>query len=110
MLFEFLRLLKPNGKLILREPAQQRTADVSAKLAANLTLSGFVETQIGAVGEQVQVTSAKPSWEVGSSAQLKKKPVSWATSAPDELLDEDALLDEHDLLRPAKGTSRLATP
>lgn len=108
LLFEFLRLLKPNGKLILREPAVNRTADVSEKLAANLTLSGFVNTQISNVSDQVQVSSAKPSWEVGaaSSIQLKKKAKSaWSVDAHDnsELLDEDKLLDESDLVRPAKG-------
>jgi SAM-dependent methyltransferase len=108
LLFEFLRLLKPNGKLILREPAVNRTADVSEKLAANLTLSGFVNTQISNVSDQVQVSSAKPSWEVGaaSSIQLKKKAKSaWSVDAHEnsELLDEDKLLDESDLVRPTKG-------
>mgnify|MGYP006940060186 CR=1 FL=1 len=103
-------MLKPNGKLILREPAVNRTADVSEKLAANLTLSGFVNTQISSVLDQVQVTSAKPSWEVGtaSNIQLKKKAKSaWSMSANDnsELLDEDKLLDESDLIRPVKGRS-----
>ncbi len=108
LLFEFLRLLKPNGKLILREPAVNRTADVSEKLSANLTLSGFVNTQISNVSDQVQIASAKPSWEVGaaSSIQLKKKAKSaWAVDAHDngELLDEDKLLDESDLVRPVKS-------
>eukprot|EP00029_Vermamoeba_vermiformis_P002723 TRINITY_DN13098_c0_g1_i1.p1 TRINITY_DN13098_c0_g1~~TRINITY_DN13098_c0_g1_i1.p1 ORF type:complete len:271 (-),score=65.18 TRINITY_DN13098_c0_g1_i1:85-873(-) len=108
LLFDFLRLLKPNGKLILREPAANRTADVSEKLAANLTLSGFVNTQISNVSDQVQVTSAKPSWELGaaSSIQLKKKAKSaWSADAQDngELLDEDKLLDESDLVRPVKS-------
>lgn len=110
LLFDFLRLLKPNGKLILREPAANRTADVSEKLAANLTLSGFVNTQISNVSDQVQVTSAKPSWELGaaSSIQLKKKAKSaWSADAQDngELLDEDKLLDESDLVRPVKSKS-----
>lgn len=112
LLFEFLRLLKPNGKLVLREPAVNRTADVSEKLAANLTLSGFVDTQISNVSDQVQVSSAKPSWEVGaaSSIQLKKKAKSAWSDAHEssELLDEDQLLDERDLVRPSKGKCREA--
>lgn len=66
----FARLLAPSGKLLLREPAQGHTADQKTKLL----LAGFIdinqqETNSGSA-KFFECTCSKPSYEIGSSAQL----------------------------------------
>ncbi|XP_035680195.1 anamorsin homolog isoform X1 [Branchiostoma floridae] len=145
VLAEVARLLKPSGRAVVCEPTVStdnggalRTA---AKLSSSLKLAGMVsvsEAKEISLSQQehdllkqalsvdgiqvVEVSASKPSYEVGSSAQLtlsfaKKKQVEkpkldentakiWSLSAVDmndddiDLLDPDELLDEEDLKKP----------
>ncbi|GFO30446.1 Anamorsin homolog [Plakobranchus ocellatus] len=138
---ELCRILKPQGKLYMQELAVQsaeaqnglRTKD---QLVSQLKLSGFVdisepyevslndeeklELKQQADATLYRVTGQKPSYEVGSSSQLKlpfkpKAPVAkvddkvakvWSLNSSDlmdddvDLVDEDELLDENDLKKP----------
>ncbi|KAK3085387.1 hypothetical protein FSP39_002595 [Pinctada imbricata] len=143
VLGEICRVLKPNGTVILSEPVNLsetgNTLKTSQKLLSVVKVSGFVDTKepitvavssedkesiksgltLSRDFEVVLVTAKKPSYEVGSTAQLKlsfaKKKTEppkpdvakvWTLSANDmldddvELIDDDKLLDENDLKRP----------
>ncbi|XP_065064858.1 anamorsin homolog [Rhopilema esculentum] len=124
ILAEIARVLKPNGKLLVREPAGGRSAE---KLISTLRLSGFIKPSEPNVsqldGESIQmveVSCQKPAFEVGAGAKIAlktstKKAVSqdvakvWTLSAQDandddiDIIDSDALLEEEDLLRPDTG-------
>lgn len=126
------RLLKPSGRLIMNikvvenEQGKQNCWSESALVSA-LKLSGLVNvavnTKAGRTGDSnertLTVSSNKPSYEVGSTTQLKlsfakPKTVSssgnakqvWTLSAMDmndddvELIDDDELLEEEDLVKP----------
>lgn len=125
-----LESLKESGEFRTLFPITKTTkSQYEQDIKANLTLTGFVDTEINTyapeeellslinstksdVEEWVVVSSKKPSWTVGASAplkiQLKKKsitsaPVSntWSISSSDiDLEDEDSLLTDEDLKRP----------
>lgn len=124
ILAEILRILKPNGQLIAREPAEGRPAE---KFCSALKLSGFTkvtELNVGSTdeegGKMTQFKAFKPNFEVGKSSRLplsfsKKAPKKtevaqvWKLSADDdgengELIDSDLLLDDIDLKRPDPAT------
>lgn len=121
ILAEVARTLKPNGKLIVREPAGGRSAE---KLISTLKLSGFVKPSEAKVSQQasesiqmVEVACFKPHFEVGAGSRIsikttQKKPVDanvakvWTLSAMDvndenvDIIDSDALLEDEDLVKP----------
>lgn len=127
---DHLESLKESGEFRALFPITKTTKTQHEQdIKANLTLTGFVETEINTYApeeellslikstksdaeEWVVVSSKKPSWTVGASAplkiQLKKKsttsaPVSntWSISNSDiDLEDEDSLLTDEDLKRP----------
>ncbi|XP_075366383.1 anamorsin isoform X2 [Mycteria americana] len=155
VLAEIARILKPGGRVLLKEPVvtesgKNSTIKTAAKLPTALTLSGLVEVKelqkealtpeeaqsvrehLGYQGNDlliVQIEGRKPSFEVGSSSQLKlsfaKKPGPsgkpsvdpataklWTLSANDmndeemDLLDSDELLDSEDLRKPDPSSLR----
>lgn len=97
LLAEVARILKPGGRVLLKEPVVTESGDngkikTAAKLLTTLTLSGLVEVkelqkealtpeETQSVGEHlgyqgndlliVQIEGRKPNFEVGSSSQLK---------------------------------------
>ncbi|XP_006117247.2 anamorsin [Pelodiscus sinensis] len=155
VLAEIARILKPGGRVLLKEPVAMQTGDNSriktaARLPTSLTLSGLVDVKelqkqplspeeahsaqehLGYQGNDlvsVQMEGKKPSFEVGSSHQLKLsfakksapsgKPAVdptaaklWTLSANDmddegmDLLDSDELLDSEDLRKPDPSSLR----
>ena len=119
---EVLRILKPNGIFILREPTSTASVDglrSSDKLLSSLKIHGFMslseptETSPSDVEEGitvVQIKCQKPNYEVGSSAVLSLPKPSEAVASvwkiddvvddSIELIDSDQLLDEEDLKKP----------
>ncbi|KAK3608032.1 hypothetical protein CHS0354_031018 [Potamilus streckersoni] len=153
VLGEICRILKPNGKIVLGEHVTETSSDDSKlktaeKLESTLKISGFVNVskpevlslsddvkkslQTGDNIQLVQVIASKPSYEVGSTAQLKisfgKKTIDssgqtkpkvdenvakvWTLSAAEimddevEMLNDDDLLEEEDLKKPDLGSLR----
>ncbi|KAM6429989.1 anamorsin isoform 1-T4 [Liasis olivaceus] len=148
VLAEIARVVKPGGRVLLKEAVTTKTGNndklkTVSKLRTIVTLSGLVEVkelqkealtseQIQSIQKHldlqcneiliVQLEGKKPSFEVGSSSQLKlsivKKPTPekpgvdptaaklWTLSANDmddedvDLLDSDELLDPEDLKKP----------
>ncbi|CAF4756502.1 unnamed protein product [Pieris macdunnoughi] len=98
-----IKLLKPSGKLILKE-----NNDISSVLKLN----GFVNVS----NTENTFVAEKPNFEVGSKASLKlnSKPMvwklddtvedAWSKDNDDETIDADNLLDEDDLKRPDKAS------
>ncbi|KAL8612430.1 hypothetical protein ACOMHN_008415 [Nucella lapillus] len=143
LLGEICRILKPKGRLVLQETVgggkgggTSGDSGTQGKLVSLLKLSGFVDIgqpvrveqkNAGSAsdnGELYRLTAAKPSYEVGSSSQLKlsfapkaKAPASktaevWILSANDlvdddlELINDDDLLDEEDKKKPDPSSLR----
>ncbi|KAL6255890.1 hypothetical protein P5V15_013131 [Pogonomyrmex californicus] len=127
-LTEALRILKPNGLLVIYEPLsvdkKPETVLTYSERISRLKLSGFkvkdterknldedLESKnlllkvYSNVEEVCKVLANKPSFEVGSSAPLsfaKKQANVWKLddSVEEDLIDEDELLDESDLIKP----------
>lgn len=109
----FLRLLKPNGNLVIVDKS-----DLSSSLESELKLSGYLNV----VREEVSgdgwtaVHAGKANFEVGGSQKLKfaskvqqKAPEEkkvWTFAAndlqEDDLINTDDLLDDTDILKPVK--------
>ena len=124
LLAELLRVLKPDGTVVLHEPgaAQARRGPVRRPggethscptqdaLCAAALLAGFVAATSSAAGG---VVARKPAWERGAAFSLRDRrpaasaaPATWKLSAGDEegeLVDEDTLLTAEDLQKPAKA-------
>ena len=96
--------MKPNGILFAIEK-------IDNKFEVNLKLAGFsnIKSELAENSFSVQ----KPNFEVGSSAKLSfAQPAVWALGSNDlvdeqvELINEDDLLDESDLIKPAAESLR----
>jgi len=99
-----LKALKPGGFVVLCVPLNGGVSDED--VSEKLLFSGFVNTKTSKIGEFSEISSSKPNWEVGASQKLnlKRPAVStqdakniWsASTADDDLIDEDSLLDDAD--------------
>lgn len=134
ILGEIARILKPGGKLIIREPVSQSEQETSyrstEKLKSSLVLSGFInisdskESSQNGPKETCEIHCFTPEFKFGSVAQLKlpqalgvpktnaEAAQVWTLSATDalddvELLDSDQLLDEEDLKIPDPSSLRV---
>ncbi|XP_021192827.2 anamorsin homolog [Helicoverpa armigera] len=102
-----VKILKPSGKLILKD---------TAELTTTLKLNGFVNVTKSTDNLYI---AEKPKFEVGSKASLKLngKPAvwkldntveeAWAAGNDDEIIDDNQLLDENDLTRPDMKSLRV---
>lgn len=103
LLFEAIRVLKPNGILACYEPMENRKFEDSVSLSERLTLAGFVETKISNTHNAIEIVSKKPDWSFGTSQPIKLKKKSQGTKSDIwkvDALKEDDLVDEKDLLSP----------
>nr|CAG4638107.1 EOG090X0FGQ [Chydorus sphaericus] len=102
LLTEIVKILKPNGLLFGR-------GENSEKIAQDLKLTGFSSITRGPLNN---FTAQKPNFEIGASSKLSfgstNKPAAAVWSLSDalvddqvELVNEDDLLDESDLIKPA---------
>jgi len=73
LFFEIYRVLRGDGIFACYEPLENRTFEVSENLKRNLTVSGFVDTNISVNGSFVEVISKKPEWEPGTTQKINKK-------------------------------------
>ncbi|XP_029661283.1 anamorsin homolog [Formica exsecta] len=131
-LTEALRILKPNGLLIIYEPLPiERKLDTQltySERISRLKLSGFIVNNIeqksldkdlesknlllkvyNNAKDICKVLANKPSFEVGSSVPLSftdKKSNVWKV---DDLIDEDELLDESDFVKPDASSLRVCS-
>lgn len=131
-LTEALRILKPNGLLIIYEPLPiERKLDTQltySERISRLKLSGFIVNNIeqksldkdlesknlllkvyNNAEDICKVLANKPSFEVGSSVPLSftdKKSNVWKV---DDLIDEDELLDESDFVKPDASSLRVCS-
>ncbi|RLU19723.1 hypothetical protein DMN91_008280 [Ooceraea biroi] len=133
-LVEALRILKPDGSLVIYEPlpASRKSAALThPERISKLKLSGFrvknaeresldkdsesksLLTKVYSNVEDVcKVLANKPSFEVGSSVPLsfaKKQTNVWKLDDPvdEDLIDEDELLDESDFAKPDEASLRV---
>lgn len=99
LLSEIIRIMKPDGFFYAKENSD-------SKISTNLKLTGFCNTSIDTISNTF--SAQKPAFEVGSSSALSfaNKPAVWSLSSglvddDIELINEDDLLDEDDLVKPA---------
>ncbi|XP_041986675.1 anamorsin homolog [Aricia agestis] len=106
LLGTLIKILKPNGKLIIKDKTD---------ISTSLKLNGFLN--LAKSSDDVYVAE-KPKFEVGSKASLKlNKPSvwklddtveeAWARTNDDEIIDSDMLLDEDDLKKPDEKSLRV---
>lgn len=100
-----LKILKPGGQLIIQT---NKVDDLKFKLVTN----GFTNIKVN----ETDIKANKPTYRVGSSAQLniqKKVNTVWklddASDDEIDLIDPDALLDEEDLKKPDVNSLRVCS-
>lgn len=137
LLAESLKTLKPRGSIVFYEPLHKEKKD-DAYLTCNerlskLKLTGFkvddtdcknLSTDLGTkslfskvysnTDNVYEIIAEKPSFEIGSSMPLsfgKEKNNVWKLddAVDEDLIDEDELLDETDLLKPAASSLRVCS-
>lgn len=102
-LSEIVRIMKPDGTLFAKENSDP-------KISTSLKLTGF--SNIKVEPSDSTFSAQKPNFEVGASSTLSfGKPAVWSLSNnliddQIELINEDDLLDESDLIKPAAETLR----
>ncbi|XP_043795052.1 anamorsin homolog [Apis laboriosa] len=129
---ESLRLLKPEGILIIYESYQQENVySIFDERVSSLKLSGFkVKAQESLDTKQLknlllnvynnidnifEIVAEKPSFEIGSSVTLnfgeKKSSNIWKldSAVDEELINEDDLLDESDIVKPIINSLRVCS-
>ena len=97
-----LGVLAPGGKVVLTETSSQGNGSAAGEAKTALLLSGFVEQEVKTLDGGVVVYGAKkPEWGTGASASVSiAKPANTTTwklavdDDEDDLVDEDALLDD----------------
>jgi len=124
ILAEIAKVLKPNGRFLLKESVPSPRSSTEA-LISSLTLSGFINpsvlssTNTSSSTQQctVAIECRKPSFEVGASSALKlnikkkkkdaaTKSAIWSLDADDirdadvDIINPDSLLDESDYIKP----------
>eukprot|EP00794_Sanderia_malayensis_P019148 gene19148-21067_t len=112
ILAEIARVLKPNAKLLIREPTGGRSAE---KLISTLKISGFIkatEPKFNQLAnESIQmIEMCESKYHIAISAQKKTVDPNvakvWTLSAQDvneedmDIIDSDALLEQEDLIKP----------
>lgn len=119
VLAEVARIIKPGGRLVLREPISDMGSSTSnprsncQRATTALLFAGFtsiIQTKSASTNTVFEITAKKPDFEIGSSVPLKLPATSkapskkvWLLDAVDtdvELMDSDLLLDESDLKKP----------
>ncbi|KAJ1529193.1 hypothetical protein ONE63_005998 [Megalurothrips usitatus] len=126
-LAELLRLLKPNGTLVVRESTQLNSGATglrsAEKLLSSLKISGFIslsepsdvpQADNGEGTKVLQIKCQKPNFEVGSKSALSLLKPSDNVAAvwklddvEDDLIDSDQLLAEEDLKKPEAASLKV---
>lgn len=129
-LSEVMRILKPNGMLVVRETTGSSNSSKelrsSSKLVSVLKINGYTSvsepTEVLDTNSEdgvtvVQISCSKPNYEVGSSAALSlPKPADnvaavWKLDDTSDdtvdLIDSDQLLDEEDLKKPEAASLKV---
>ncbi|KAL9260341.1 Anamorsin-like protein [Drosera capensis] len=109
LLEEISRILKPEGKILLKLGVETANAGKDMTLSSlkmKLLVAGFLEPESVVTKSKESssfgVKAKKPSWKIGSSFSIKKVTKSLPKIELDDsdLIDEDSLLTEEDLKKP----------